>query len=260
MDAAVLPPKTVSAETGSEWLRIPVRNRSARIRLVCFPYAGGAASAFRAWVNDLGPHIELCSVQLPGRESRLHEQPLTDLKELVALLAEELARLEDLPYVFYGHSMGTLIAFELCRRLRKLERLQPRQLIVSGRCAPQVPDCDAPLHELPDDQFIAGLRRYNGTPETVLNNPELMELFIPLLRADFCLSETYEYLHDEPLGCAISAFAGQQERCRTMIDDWRVQTNGAFHSAIFPGDHFFLNEHRSMFVSALRMQIERQLV
>ncbi len=233
------------------WVRRPKPNAQARLRLFCFPYAGGAASVFRGWPEHLAPDIELFPIQLPGRENRIGEPLFRRLDLLVTRLTEVLLPFMDRPFAFYGHSMGTLIAFELARELRRRQCSGPICLLVSGRCAPHIPDPELPLHRLADDEFREGLRCYNGTHEAVLNNSELMELFVPLLRADFELCETYEYKDEAPLECPISAFAGIDEPCRDMLGEWRKQTVSDFDSELFSGDHFFLNTGRAKFVSVL---------
>lgn len=236
---------------GDLWIKRPGPNPQARLRLFCFPYAGGAASLFRRWPDHLARDIEVCSVQLPGRENRVEEGLFTRLPHLIPGLADALTPQMDRPFAFYGHSMGTLIAFELARELRRRRLVGPTRLFVSGRCAPHVPDPEPPLHKLPDAEFIEGLRRYNGTPEAVLNNKELMEFLVPLMRADFELCETYEYREEAPLECPISAYAGADEPCRTMLEDWRKQTSSGFEARLFPGGHFFVNTEMACFVRTI---------
>ncbi len=233
------------------WLKPPAVNPRASVRLFCFPYAGGTASAFRLWSQYLHESIEVCPIQLPGREDRLGEKPLSSLGAIIDALLPVITPCLDRPFAFYGHSMGSLIAFELARELRRSGKPEPLGIFVSGRCAPQVEDPDPPMHKLAEDEFIEGLRNYNGTPEAVLQNRELMELLIPLLRADFEVSETYQYCHEAPLDCPIFAYAGLAEISAELIDDWRHQTGGSFHSALFPGDHFFLNSDREAFVNEI---------
>ncbi len=162
---------------------------------------------------------------------------------MVDVLVDVVSPYMDLPFAFFGHSLGSLVASELTRRLRRQKVSCPRLLFVSGSRAPQIPDPGPPKHQLPDAGFIAALRRFNGTPKAVLDNPELMELFLPLLRADKRLCETYIYDPDDPLDCPISAFGGSedQEVSREELAAWRDQTRSMFNMQLFPGDHFFLS-------------------
>ena len=224
------------------WINCPKPNPQARLRLFCFPYAGTGASTFRTWSDQLPPDIEVCPVQLPGREKRLSEPLFTHLSPLVKILALILLPYLDRPFAFFGHSMGALVSFELTRKLRHHKAPSPMHLFVSGRRAPQIPNPDPPIHQLPDNAFVGELRRYNGTPEAVLQNPELRSLFLPILRADLAINETYTYISEAPLDCPISAFGGLQDKevSRKELDAWRDQTNTTFSLSMFPGDHFFL--------------------
>src|SRR6266480_2306887 len=197
----------VMTTKASSWFQHWQRKPQARIRLFCFPYAGGGASLFRTWSEHLPEDIEVCPVQLPGREDRLLERPFSDLPSLVDALAPALLPYLDMPYAFFGHSMGSLISFELARYLRQMEYSHmPVHLFVSGHSAPQIPDPNPPSYHLPEPEFIEELRHLRGTSEELLQNAEFLQLLIPLLRADFALCETYKYIHDKPLPFAISAF------------------------------------------------------
>jgi medium-chain acyl-[acyl-carrier-protein] hydrolase len=192
-------------------------------------------------------------VQLPGREGRLREAPFTRIEPLVQALAAELP-LAELPFAFFGHSMGALIAFELAHELARRGGPQPLLLFVSGRRAPRVPVREEPIHDLPEPQFLARLRDLNGTPEEVLQHAELMALLSPLLRADFALHETWTYREGEPpLAIGISAFGGvaDPEVTREDLEAWRVETTGPFRLRMLPGDHFFLLPGRRLVTEAV---------
>ncbi|MEW5989007.1 MAG: alpha/beta fold hydrolase [Chloroflexota bacterium] len=239
------------------WLVIFRPNPNARLRLFCFPFAGGSAMAYRAWPEELPAAIEVCAVQLPGRESRLREAPATSLPNLIPTLTDALSPYFTLPFAFFGHSMGALIGFELARYLRKMKRPGPVHLFYSGHRAPQLPDPDPPLHVLPEPQFVTAIRNFNGTPEAVLQHPELMQLVLPILRADFTLVETYTYQPDEPLNCPISALGGVQDKdaTREELDALRQQTRRAFSLRMFAGDHFYLNDQRTALLKAVAQDL-----
>jgi medium-chain acyl-[acyl-carrier-protein] hydrolase len=234
-------------------------NPQARLRLFCLPYAGGSASVFRTWPALLPTEIELCAIQLPGRESRLGEPPLVRLASLVQTLAQAIFPYCTMPFAVFGHSLGALVGFELIRQLRRERYPAPLQLFVSGQTAPQLGDPDPPIHELPDPEFLQEIRRYNGTPEEVLRHAELMELLFPLLRADFALHETYTYVAEEPLDCPIAAFGGMQdpEVTRGQLSAWRAQTHQMFTLRMLPGDHFFLHSARTLLLQALSQDLVR---
>jgi medium-chain acyl-[acyl-carrier-protein] hydrolase len=230
------------------------------VRLFCFPHAGGGASLFRSWRTALAPDIEVCPVQLPGREDRWREAPLTDLRALVPSICEGLGNAFDTPFAFFGHSMGAFIAFELARHLRRTHRSGPAIVVVSGARAPQLPDPDPQAHRLPAAELLRELQRFDGIPTELLEHEELTALLLRTLRADLELCETYAYLDEPPLDCAISAYGGQHdEKVPTaQLPPWQAQTTGDFHLRIFPGNHFFfLQEARTAVLQALRDDLSR---
>jgi surfactin synthase thioesterase subunit len=233
------------------WIKRTGQDQQTCFRLFCFPYAGGGASIFRLWQERLPSDIEVCAIQLPGREDRLRETPFDRLSSLIDELADVLYPYMDLPFAFFGHSLGSLISFELTRRLRRQKAPCPLQLFVSGCRAPQIPNPDPPIHQLPDAEFIEELGRFNGTPQAVLDNPELMEVFLPLLRSDIGLWETYVYDREAPLDCPITAFGGleDEEVSREELAAWCDQTRSRFNMQMFSGDHFYLNGKESNGVS-----------
>jgi len=223
------------------WVSRPRPDPNARIRLFCFPSAGGGATMFRTWVDALPRWIEVCPVQLPGRESRLGERPFERLTALVPALVEALDPWLSTPFALFGHSVGALIAFALARELRARGKAAPTQLFVSGRQAPHLRFRD-PLHPLPKPLLLAKVRRMGGTPEMVLREPELMEIFLPILRADIAVNEAEAIAAEAPLDCPILALGGQEdERAnRAELEAWREHTRGAFAVEMFPGGHFFV--------------------
>lgn len=238
----------------SPWLVIPQRQPEAQLRLFCVPYAGAGASAYHAWGKGLAPAIETAAIQLPGRETRLREKPFNRLLQLVEALADQLDPHLDRPFALFGHSLGALIAFEVCRALRRRGRPLPTQLVVSARRAPHLPETDEPIHALPQAAFVEVVqKRYNALPEVIRQDPELLDLFVPGLRADFEMLETYRYVEDEPLSCAIVAIGGRADP-RVNAEGlalWRRQTTGPFWSTTFDGGHFYLQPQRDALLSLL---------
>ena len=235
------------------WITLPRPNPRARLRLLCLPHAGGGAQMYRSWPADLPDAVEVCAVTLPGRESRIREEPPKNLESLVGSLVESLADQLTRPFAIFGHSMGALIGFELIRMLRRQGLVQPVHLIASGRSAPQIPDPDPPIHTLPRSEFVEELRRLNGMPNELLQSPEVMGLVLPTLRKDFEVCETYRYVSEPPLACSITAYGGVEdpEVKRGDIECWRMQTCSTFVLRMFPGDHFFLQQNRSLFFESL---------
>jgi medium-chain acyl-[acyl-carrier-protein] hydrolase len=243
----------------NQWLVRPRPNPRAALRLFCLPYAGGGASIFRRWAERLPASIEVCAVQLPGRENRLSEEPFTRIEPLVEALGAALRDSLDRPFAFFGHSLGASVGFELARWFRRRHGLMPEALFISGRRAPQVPEGDPAWDELPDDEFIEELRSLKGTPPQVLAHPELMELVIPMLRADFAICKKYEYTSDAPLACPFYVFGGRDdvEIPRDYLEAWREHTSSSFTLRILPGEHFFLQTAEALLLEMIARDLVR---
>lgn len=243
----------------SQWFRALNPRPGRRARLFCFPYAGGSDVVFREWPRHLAPDVEVHAALLPGRSSRITAPPLTRISAVAERLAGAIRPLLDRPFAFYGHSMGAFIAFEVARRLRREAGVEPAHLFVAGCRAPQIPDPDPLVHGLPDDEFVAHLRRLNGTPAEVFEHPELMRLMLPLLRADFEAVETYAYEAGEPLACRVSACGGLRDTSitREQLDGWRERTTGDFVLRMFDGDHFFLHQSAPQLLRTLDRELAR---
>jgi medium-chain acyl-[acyl-carrier-protein] hydrolase len=240
------------------WVKRSKPNPQARLGLFCFPHAGVGASIFRAWADHLPCEVEVCAVQLPGREDRLAETPFARMPQLIEPLARALGPcLQENPYAFFGHSMGAFVSFELARYLRKYHQTGPLRLFVAAQRAPQLPDLEPPVYALPDKEFIEELRRLNGTLVEILQNADVMEIALPLLRADFALVETYQYTAGDPLLCPISAFGGLNDEkvSRDKLDAWREQTRASFGLRMFPGNHFFFNRSQAELLQTVSYEL-----
>jgi medium-chain acyl-[acyl-carrier-protein] hydrolase len=240
----------------SKWFENLPEVKEEALRLFCFPYAGGNTQVFRHWQRHFAADTSFSLAQLPGRGARLGEPPFKQYKPLVNALADAIIPQLPQTFAFWGHSMGALISFELARELRRRGQTGPVALFVSGRIAPHTIDPDPSVFNLPEQEFIAELRRLNGTPKEVLENPELKELFLPALRADFELVETYVYEPYSPLACDIYAYGGLQDTGVPVasLKAWQQQTSGTFKVRMFPGDHFFIHTSAEL-VHALRRDV-----
>jgi medium-chain acyl-[acyl-carrier-protein] hydrolase len=246
-----------STRPKNNWVSFPRPNPDAALRIFFFPYAGGNSLMYRTWPEHLPASVEVCAVQLPGREARLREPSYRDLPPLVEALADALPPHLDKPFAFFGHSMGALISFELSRELRRRGGPTPSHLFVSGHRAPQIETDVPPTYDLPTPEFLEEIRRFNGTPREVLEHPELMQLFLPLLRSDFALCQTYVYRPEPPLDCPINVYGGVEDRDvpREHLEAWREQTSAAFTLRMFPGDHFFLRKFQPLLLDTFSQQL-----
>lgn len=245
-------PNSQTQETLDRWLPYRRALSQPALRLFCLPYAGGSAAAYRKWHEHMPGEVEVCAVQLPGRERRMREPAFTRMRLVVEELAHVLGPLFDIPFAFVGHSMGGKIVFELARHLRQTGGAQPVHLFISASRAPHMADKPS-IHALPEAEFFAALRKLGGTPEQILENEELMQLLTPLLRADFELIGTYRFEADEPLDCNMSAFAGlaDLEAPAETMQGWGEHTRGSFRHQTFPGDHFFIHKQQRPFLTEL---------
>jgi medium-chain acyl-[acyl-carrier-protein] hydrolase len=247
----------IRAAMTSAWFPLAPRPAKAPVRLICFPFAGGGASVFRGWERDLPPNVDVFAAQYPGHETRIAEAPFRQLAPLLADLDAALRPLLDRPFAFFGHSMGAVVAFELARRLRREGRAQPTQLFVSARRAPHLPPSRPNVHDQSDDELIAELQRISAFPAEVLEHAELMQLLLPILRADFELVETHRHADEEPLAIPITAFAGRRDAVVRVdqMEAWREHTNGAFALHEIDGDHLFVRGERAAVLRVLGREL-----
>ena len=230
---------------------------AARLRLFCLPYAGGGSSIYSRWQGDFPEDVEVCAVELPGRRARLREPPIRRAAPLVEAIAEGLSPYLDLPFVFFGHSMGALLAFELALHLRRAGRPGPRALFLSAAAAPHLPRTRRLLWQLSDDEFLREIRGYGGTPEEVFSEPGLLALFLPVLRADFEVFDTYEYEDDGPLDCPLHVYGGRDDERATpgQLRAWGELASNLESVELFPGGHFYLHAQRPALTSALAREL-----
>lgn len=256
--AALLPFMNRPEPPTPAFVTVPAREKSA-LRLFVFPHSGSGAYPYRTIAAALPPWVELSILQLPGRETMFGSPMFTQMEPLIAAIAPALVSKVDMPYAFFGHSLGGHVAFEAARELRRRNAPSPKTLIASGTRAPHLPSRRTPLHNLSTPDLIHELRRYGGTPEAVLQNQELMDIFLPPLRADLRVFETYRFTPSEPFDFAVTAFGGRTDHRADPdeIDAWREHTNGKFNIRFFEGGHFYLLEQsKATFLTALRQALE----
>jgi medium-chain acyl-[acyl-carrier-protein] hydrolase len=245
---------TLASFNSSRWFVCPQPKAQAQVRLFLFPYAGGAPTAFNKWSVAFPENVETWIAHYPGRGSRHNEPAIKDLHGLVEKIEDAIQPLLDRPFVFFGHSLGGMVAFEVARRLSRGDLPRPQSLFISACGAPDVPDPHPPIHALPGDEFIRSLEQLNGIPSEVAHHSELMQLLEPTLRADFEAIEKYQYTSDQqPLPTPIVAFGGSDDPrvSRERLEGWASHTNAGFKLRYFSGDHFFINAARESVITSI---------
>lgn len=213
--------------------------------LFCLPYAGGSEAAYYQWKKYLNEEIELHSVKLKGRGRRIGEKFYDSMEEAVDDIfnsIKELIMTKD--YAIYGHSMGSMLAYELYYKIEKEKLKKPKHMFFSGQAAPGIRVKEDNISSLPDDLFMDKIVALGGTPKEVLENKELLQIIMPILRSDFKMIEEYDYKKkDERISCDITVFNGLQDQYNEIqIEEWRNTTCGNCEIYNFEGGHFFINQ------------------
>lgn len=236
------PAAVVRPPAAGGWFLPGECTQSLRGRIFCFHCAGGSAGQFGRWRTLVSSRIDLRAVQLPGRESRIHEEPARELLLLVEQMGPALAPYMRVPFVIFGHSLGALIAFELTRWLRRSELPLPHHLFVAARAAPHLPQEVFALDTLGAPELLRVLSSYGGVEGAVLRDEGLMSSFLPTIRADFHMARSYVYEYEDPLSCPITAFCGRSDPlCSPLeVEAWCEQTQREFRLLPFDGNHFFI--------------------
>ena len=226
---------------------------TTRLRLFCFPFAGAGASTFRTWPTLVPDHVEVCAMQLPGRETRLNEARFTSLSDAVGPAVEAMRSYLDVPCALFGHSLGAALAYEVAVALSAVSLPAPVHLFVSGRGGPSRGPETTHTFSLPEEDFIRHVKAYGGMPDAVLSNAELRAVFLPLLRDDIRLIDTYIPTGDCVLACPITAFAGSADPCvgPDALEAWSQSTDAAFRVKLVAGGHFYLRDHGTVLVDEM---------
>lgn len=249
---------------GQNVVRSPVSIRSpnpaAYLRLFCFPYAGAGAGAYRDWPGLLPKDIEVAAVQLPGREWRIQESPLADMRQLAADVLQGIRPYLDKPFAFLGTSMGGTLQFELARMLRHEGGPLPVCLMPLAIGAPHIPE-EKLFHTLPDDELLEEIGEFGVLSEEITAHPELLELLLPILRADCTAHETYTCVEEEPFDFPIWVYGGFGDDLvtRARLDAWAVHTTGTCRVHMLPGGHLFVDEMPDMLLQSMARRLYESL-
>jgi medium-chain acyl-[acyl-carrier-protein] hydrolase len=229
------------------------------LRLICFCYAGGNPAFFLPWQQELGPDVEVLAIQLPGRGARFGEPLVDDAVIAAEAICEAILPLLDRPYVLFGHSLGALLAFEVCHALRACHAPLPDALVVSGAQSPRLRAPKRKLHLLNDAELIRELARYGGTPPEILQHAELLALVLPIVRTDFRMAVEYRHTPRPPLPVPISVFAGRDDEFDSpaQYEDWLHETSAGGTLHWFDGGHFFINSATGQVLAQLRAILDR---
>lgn len=238
----------------NNWITCPHPEPGAKVRLFCLPFAGGGASIYRSWGKLIGNEIEVCPIQLPGRENRFSDTPIKQAQAMAQTLANQIQLYSNKPFFIYGHSMGALIAFELTRALQDNGLDLPQGLILAAHRAAHLPRKREALYALPDDQFIDRLKRFGGFPQEVLDSKELLAFLMPTLKADFTLCDTYQFESRLPLQCPLHLLAGADdiEASPDVVEPWKEHTSDSAHMHVLSAGHFFLRTHQEDLIRILQ--------
>ncbi len=245
--------------TKNKWIVTPIPRPQAKLALYCLPFAGGSSNSFRPWTSILPPTVELRAVELPGHGSRLNEALEHNIQMLIEPMAQALSENSDRPFAIFGHSMGALLGYELTLKLQHNFKKNPVHVFLSGHGAPHLPERDEPIHQLPKSEFVSKIRQYNGTPHEVLENDELMELMVPILRADFEVCETYQPACLDKITAPLTVMGGINDSGapRADLEAWADFTTQTFNVRMFPGDHFYLLQHKMTLLQAILQDINK---
>lgn len=226
-----------------------------KIKLFCFPYAGGSSAIYEKWKKLLSPSIELIPIEYTGRGARFNLPLLENINDIVEDVFHVIEKNLDKTshYSLFGHSMGALIAYELSHKLITLNYSAPTHMFFSGKLAPHIEIDFNPIHNLDDFEFKEKLLQLGGTPREAIENKDWSKLFLPILRSDFKAVEKYSYSKkNNPLPCKFTILYGKDDYLTaSKIEEWQYHTEDKCTFLKFPGGHFFLNDHVSEIVNLI---------
>ncbi|MER5770628.1 thioesterase II family protein [Streptomyces sp. NPDC001985] len=235
-----------------DWLDCHHRLPASRLRLYCLPFAGGSSTFYRSWGTHLAPDVETVTIELPGRGRLTRLPPARHLHTVADSLTPVLAADRE-PIALFGYSLGAVLAFEVARRLEAMGR-GVAHLFVCSRAAPHIRSPERPFSRLDRESLIQVLREYGATPEDILNDAALMDHVVPVVRADFAMSESYVPSPGPPLECPVTVFGGDGDPWVSagQLDGWKRHTSGPCATHLYPGGHFFIDHCRDEVLGTVR--------
>jgi len=243
----------------SPWIARRVPRENASLRLFCFPHAGAGSVIFKDWYADFPAHVEVCAIEPPGRLARRSEPLIRTMSEFAAALEVALDPYLDMPFAFFGYSLGAVMAFECARAIRRHKKIEPTHLLVAAAKAPQLPRRLAPISHEPEPVFVRELERRYGPFETMIKaEPEMFGMILDIMRVDLGMLEGYRYQAEPGFDCPILAIGGTDDVSVVSgdLEGWREQTCRAFRTQLLPGGHFFLRAHGKQLRDLVRNEIQ----
>ncbi len=222
------------------WWLFPRKNEQARGRLFCFPHAGAGGVVFHPWSRHLPQTIQVVAAHPPGRGFRIREPSFETIQDYVDTYYQQLLPLLDRPFALFGHSMGTIIAILIAQRLQDKNQPTPQVVFVSGRKPLHQSTVTRPIHNVPPDQFLQALEERYG-PDEALQNPDIVELALPVLRADMKAIETFQYQPAPALSCPLVLLTGRDDSVASPTDmsGWDDYTTASTSHHVMEGGHFY---------------------
>ncbi|MEH6534418.1 MAG: thioesterase domain-containing protein [Photobacterium frigidiphilum] len=226
---------------------------NATVRIFFLPYAGGSASIYQDWTSQLPPGVEAVLIQLPGRANRFGEELISKMPTLINQLFENIVEMTDLPYIIFGHSMGSRIGYQLIDFLKKNEYPLPVHFIASGSKAPHQKRHKSGSYLLPEEEFIQEIKRLDATPQEIIDNKELLNICINILRSDFEVADYQSEIPNIKHNISFTLLFGlfDEEVCFDDIEEWKLHFESDIDVILFNGGHFFINSHQSKLISEI---------
>ncbi len=240
------------------WIKLS-KGENDHFRVFCFPYSGATAQVFRPLTQLLPEGVSVYSYELPGRGRRFNEEIPGTLAEIIEEAFLSINRIIDRPYIFWGHSLGGIIGYEMARHIRTNNHPLPKHLFVTGIRAPQVPKREKDVYDLPRDEFIEKIKEMGGTPEEIFNHEEMLDIMIPILKKDFKIYEMYRFTPDMPMPFPITAIGGLDDKfvSKEDLEQWSVHTSSLFDMHMLAGDHFFIFDNMNNIAQSIARAIFR---
>jgi len=240
----------------TDWLSHLRISNESKLRMFCFPYAGAGPSVYKDWPQGIANSVDLIGINYPGREALSSHAPMSNLNEIVGKVAVKILPYLDKPFVFFGHSMGAYVSFELARILKERQGFSPEHIFLSAASAPHIEN-ENPICALSGKEFLRALVRLNGFPIEAMQSPELVHYTLPTLRADFTACETYRYQTGQPIDAPLTVYGGDNDPRVAVheLEAWKHHSAAMFSSKVFQGGHFYLRECRDQLLDSINQEL-----